>query len=85
MLSVWTQHLKDDKSKKEFEEYLKGSKTIFRRLGEILDDLDKELGRSETKVESFDNPNWAYLQAYKNGHRGCLEKMKTLISLDPKE
>lgn len=86
MLSAWTQHLRNDpKAKQEFEEYVKGSKPLLNRLNEILDELEKSLDRSEIKPEVFDNPNWAYLQAYKNGYRGSLEKIKTLISIDPKE
>jgi len=83
MLSAWTQHLKDPKAKQEFENYVKGSKQLLNRLNDILDGIEKDLDRSETKIEAFDNPNWAYLQAYKNGQRSALEKTKTLISIDP--
>ena len=78
MQSVWTQHLKDPVEKQKFEDYVKGSKSLFNRLNEILDILERDLGRSETNPETFKDPSWAYLQAYKNGFRSCLERMKAL-------
>lgn len=83
MLAAWTQHLKNDpKAKEEFEQYVKGSKPLLERLDQIIDGVEKNLDRSEISPSAFDNPNWAYLQAYQNGFRGALNKFKTLISID---
>lgn len=86
MLSVWTQHLRNKpEEKQQFEEYVKSSKLLINRLNDILDEFDKSLERSETSLEAFDNPNWAYKQAFMNGYRGCLQKLKTAISIDQEE
>lgn len=75
----WTKHLKTEEDKKEFEQYLVGSPRIFNRLDDILAEYEKSLDRSEVDPKSFDQPNWDYRQAYKNGYRACLMKMKELI------
>jgi len=75
MLSVWSHHLvKDREAAKKFEDMVKGSKQITDRLQDILDSIDSSLERSELSVEAFDNPNWAYKQAYMNGCKQCFIK-----------
>lgn len=82
MISKWTEHLRNDpKAKEKFEQYVKGSKELLNRLEDILTDLEKSLDRSEIDPNQFDNPNWAYLQAYKNGCKGMLQKIKTLTKV----
>ena len=82
MISAWTKHLdKDPQAKERFEQLVKGSKELLNRLEDIIKELENSLDRSEINVESFDNPNWHFLQAYKNGYRGALSKLKTLITV----
>lgn len=83
MISAWTQHLRDDlKAKQEFEEYVKGSKPLLNRLNDILNSLEDEICRLEISPDVFSNPNWAYTQAYMNGYKSSIQKIKTLISVD---
>lgn len=86
MLSVWTQHLRNDpKAKQEFEQYLKGSKTITNRVLEIIEEKEKNLTSQEISSDSYDSPNWSHKQADTNGYRRCLNDFKNLFTLDRKE
>lgn len=83
MLSVWTKHLeKDPKAKEKFKEYLQSNKELFNRLNEILNEIEGSLYISEISPETFKDPNWAYLQAYKNGFRAMLVKVRAIINMD---
>ena len=77
----WTKNLKDKEEKERFENSLLGSKHLFSRMKDILDEYEKSLNRSETDLKSFDQPNWDYKQAYKNGYRACLYKIQELITV----
>lgn len=80
----WTKNLKTEKEIEDFKNSLRGSRRILDRLTELLNEYEKSLNRSELNTKAFEDPNWAYLQAYKNGYRACLEKLKELIDLDQK-
>lgn len=88
MITEWTKHLKDPQEKAEFEQYVKSTKRLLERLTQLIDEREYSLDRSETDMKSFDQPNWDYKQAYKNGFRACLNIMKKLVDIDhsqPKE
>ena len=78
MYTDWTKNLKNQEDKDRFENSLIGSKIVMDRLVELIDEYEKSLTRSETDVRTFETPGWAYKQAYKNGYRACLQKMKEL-------
>lgn len=82
MYSKWTEHLKTEKEKTEFRQYVQGSRTLLDRLKTILDDQDKTLEVSELTLESYNQPNWAVRQAHKNGYRSCLRTLRKLVDLD---
>lgn len=82
MYTKWTQHIKDQNEKVDFEKFIKGSKPVLDRIKDILNDEENSLDRSETDIRSFDQPNWEYKQAYKNGYRACINVIKTLVDLD---
>lgn len=81
----WTNHIKDDSDKEEFTKAIYGSKRILNRLRDLLQEEENSLEASELSAASFDKPNWAYKQAYKNGYRSCLNVLKKLIDLDKQE
>lgn len=82
MYTKWTQHLKDDEEKARFRNQVFSAKPVLERLYSILEEQEKSLDRNEIDPTSFSNPNWAYLQAFKNGDRFRLNYLKTLIDLD---
>lgn len=85
MIPNWTNNLKDPSEAERFRKYLYGSKSILERQYQLLTDMENELDKSETDTSSYDSPSWAARQAHKNGFRECLQKIKKLITLDPKE
>lgn len=82
MFLDWTKNLADPVKKGEFENSVKGSKTTLVRLMEIIDEYDNSLTRIELSPNAFDDANWAYKQAFQNGYRNALAKVKALINLD---
>ena len=78
----WTKHLQTVKEKEEFEKDVYGSKRILNHLMLLLNEEENTLDRTEMDVKAFDNPNWAYKQAYKNGYRKAISILKTMIDLD---
>jgi hypothetical protein len=85
MYTRWTQNLTDPEQIKEFQDYVKGSKRLLNRLSEILDEEEIAINKSETTQKTYENPNWSYLQAHKNGYRQCLKVLRILINLDQQE
>jgi len=78
----WTKHLDTDEQKERFRKQVHSSKPVLDRLGELLIERETILDRSETDPRSFENPNWAYVQAYKNGYRAALGAVYKVINLD---
>jgi hypothetical protein len=81
-MMIWTKNLKDPEVKKRFESTLWGSKPVLDRLSQLLSEEEAELDRTEISAEAYDNPNWSYKQAHKNGQRAMLRKIQNLINLD---
>lgn len=72
----WTKHLKDEEDKKKLEATIRASTTIVSRLLVILEEEDRSLDKAAT---DFENPSWAYRQAYILGQKEALKKIKELI------
>lgn len=82
MYTKWTQHIQDENEKKLFQVKVQSSKVVLERLMDILNEEEMALDRSETDIRTFDQPNWAERQAFKNGYRSALGMQKKLINLD---
>ncbi len=81
MISAWFKHLKTPEEQEKFKGAVLGSKVIFRRMSEILDEKEAELSITEN---DYDTLNWAYRQADANGYRRCLKEIQKLINLGNK-
>jgi hypothetical protein len=80
-LSVeWFQGSRNDKDKKLREEMIRASTTMALALHEVLDRWEAELNKSEISKADFDTPNWAFKQAYRNGERARIQKVRDLIA-----
>lgn len=79
----WVQHLQDPKERKDFEDLIRSSTRVLGRLSQIADDRASALDRAEMTQTDFDEPNWAYRQAFRNGQRSSLKFIKDLLNLDP--
>jgi hypothetical protein len=82
MISAWTDHLETEEEKKRFRDYVRGSRELLNRLKEILEAQEANFDSIESSPKQFDNPNWDYKQAYRNGQRSAVRAILTLIDLD---
>lgn len=85
MYTKWTSHIGDPEVKEAFKSQILSSRVALDRLKTILKEEETGLNRSETDIKSFDQPNWDYRQAYKNGYRASLGFVTKLIDLDQQE
>lgn len=81
-MTLWTNHLSDEKAKLEFEQMLLRSKPVLERLRTLVQNKEEELNRSENSLSQYDNTNWAYRQAHQNGFRSCQDRILKLINPD---
>jgi hypothetical protein len=79
MQSRWFMHLKNEKERTNFKEFVMSSSIVLDRLKEIVYNVIKE---SEIKTSDYNSPSWAYLQAHQNGRREALEEIIKLITLE---
>lgn len=82
MYLEWTAHLPTQEERDNFKRTVLAARPVLERLTTILDKKEKELERVELSPEAFDNPNWAYRQAYRNGFKKCLMGLKEITNLD---
>ena len=82
MLTAWTKNLKTEEEQYNFNNMLLGARPVLERLTELLNEKEDSLGKSERTIKAYDNPNWAYQQAHKNGSAAMLAAVKELINLD---
>jgi len=82
MITAWTKHLKTATEIDEFEKYVKGSRRLLNRLNEILQENINQLVVTELSLKDYDNPSWAYKQAFRNGQKSALNSIQRLINLD---
>lgn len=82
MYTKWTQHISDPEQKSRFENTIISSRPVLDRLKELLKEEERGLDRSEIDIKTFDQPNWEFRQAYKNGYRSSLNILMKLIDLD---
>lgn len=82
MYMTWTNHLSEPSAKEDFEKKVKSAKPVLDRLKTILYEQEDLIDRSETNIKVFDQPNWEFRQAFKNGQRAAIKSLFTLIDLD---
>lgn len=77
----WTSNLSLE-DKEDFQREVMSSRSVLRRLTEILKDEENGLDRSEMDVRVFNTPNWENIQAFKNGYRSCLSTISKFIDIE---
>lgn len=81
----WTKHIQDEKEKDNFVQQIYGSKRVLERAGALLQlELDA-IEQTEGDQKAYDNPSWAFKQAFKNGMRKGLNIAKNLVDLDKQQ
>jgi hypothetical protein len=77
---AWTKHLSNDKEKEDFGSLVRNSTQVLSRLKAILEEeLESQL-KQETTLSDFSDPNWPYKQAFRNGSKATLNKLKDLFN-----
>jgi hypothetical protein len=77
--SKWFTHLGNEESRNDFRRTLFSSKIVLKRLKNILEEEKKSLENSETSGKDFEDGNWAYKQAFRNGERRGLRIVEDLL------
>lgn len=85
MKSTWTKNLKTPEDIENFQSMLLGSRPVLERLVDILKEKDEALDRTSLSLTSYDNPNWAFKEAHKNGYSSCIHNLIQLLNLDHKD
>lgn len=67
--------------KENFELILRNNTQLVRRVNEILDQWENEVTKSECTIKDFSEPNWANKQAFRNGDRSRIKKLKDLFNI----
>lgn len=77
--SRWTRDIPED-SKEKFLQALLNDTLVLGKMLSILENEAENLKVQEIREDSFDDPNWAFKQAYLNGQRNSLRKTIALLS-----
>lgn len=75
----WTAGMDPD-HKTNFELILRNNTQLVRRVNELLSQWEKDIDKSEFSIKDFAEPNWANKQAFRNGDRSRIKKLKDLFS-----
>ena len=82
MYTKWTSHLPTEEAQNKFKESVLAAKPVLERIKDLLTAEEKVLDRTELDPKAYDNTNWPYKQAFKNGYRAGLEIARKLVDLD---
>ena len=77
--SRWMRNL-ETSEKEKFEQALRHDTLVLGRLLEILTEEYNVLNTQEENDSQFDNPNWQFRTAYRNGQKSQLNKVMTLLN-----
>lgn len=78
-ISAWTKHLADQTDKDNFNQKVRSSKVVLERLQQLMDEELSSIDRDEINVATYENPNWAYRQAHRNGFKNAIRKLNILL------
>lgn len=86
MIIDWTRNLSTDEEKHNFERSFQGSRVVLDRLQQLIAERQESMEVSERGLKQFENPNWAYRQAFNNGLRSAFNIVQILIApIDQKD
>jgi len=80
----WTSHLKDESEINNFRNQVFAAKPVLDRITALLDEKEAALDRSEINPETYNNPNWSHMQAFKNGIRSACGDLRLLLTIEDK-
>lgn len=84
MIIEWIQHIKDPDERQKFINQILSARPVLERLNEMFEKREEAMDKNEASLSDFDNPNWAYKQAFRNGYRSCLFALNKYTILQEK-
>jgi hypothetical protein len=81
----WTSNLKDEVEINNFRNQVFAAKPVLDRIRQLLDEKEAAIDRSEINPETYNNPNWSHMQAFKNGIRAACGDLRLLLTIEDKE
>lgn len=75
----WLKHIQDKQERNDFEQSVLADHFVLSRLKAIIEEMDTEVQNDEASVNQFEDPNWAYKQAFRNGDKYRLKELKELV------
>lgn len=81
MYPQWTKHLEDPIEKEQFVNSFNGSETVLKRLDGLLDEMIAKIDRSNLTMSQYQNPNWGFETAHKNGMVAAYKAVKELVAI----
>lgn len=81
MHTIWTKHLETDGEKKNLTDAILGAAIPFHRLNQLLNEKLAEIERSSENVKQYQNPNWAFETAHKNGMVSAYKAVIDLVTI----
>lgn len=81
---AWTRNLSDQTEIDRFTQSLQNS-IVLDRLYDLLSEMKTEQERTEQGTDQYDNPNWEYRQADRNGYLRALNQIIKLTDPDQRK
>ena len=79
LATVWTQGVKEQKQREDFETTVRNSTVALGRLYEILEEQEKSIMSQSSLSSDYSQTDWAFKQAHRNGQLETLRKIKELL------
>lgn len=77
--SKWTKGL-NEKERENLKLLLFNNSVLMERVLLIVTEYETEVRNKELRSEEYDNPSWAYKQAFHNGQHHAYAKIKRLFT-----
>jgi hypothetical protein len=81
MYTGWTAHLKEDE-KEDFQRRVWRAKPVLDRVNDLIKSELNAIEDTERDPKGYENPAWAYKQAYKNGMKSGLTIIQKFVDLN---
>lgn len=78
----WTSNLQTEDEINNFRKQVFSAKPVLDRITQLLNEKEASLDKSEINPDTYTNPSWPYLQAYKNGVRAACSDLRLLLTIE---
>lgn len=75
----WTKHLRSKAERDTFESLLRNNTNILFTLYCLIEEYDNAIQNKDYSETDFETPNWSEKQAFRNGQKSTLNKIKKLL------